>query len=72
MLDIKVFVDTDSGTEVTPIVFDGGKAYLDGVVATSIEVKSATTGARTIITDSLIQVFDENNVERVTLGVWSE
>lgn len=67
-----VFVDTDSAAEVNPIVFDDGKAYLNDVIATSIEVKSAATGARTIITDSLIQVFDANNVERVRLGVWDE
>ena len=67
-----VIVDTDSPAEVNAIVFDDGKAYLNDVIATSIEVKSAATGARTIITDSLIQVFDANNVERVRLGVWDE
>jgi hypothetical protein len=65
------FIVTDGTDTAVPFAFTGGKAYLQGVVATSIEVMSAATGARTIITDTLIQVFDANNVERVRLGVWA-
>jgi hypothetical protein len=65
------FIVTDGTDTAVPFAFTGGKAYLQGVVATSIEVTSAATGARTIITDTLIQVFDENDVERVRLGVWA-
>ncbi len=31
---------------------------------------SATSGARTVITNTLIQVFDANNVLRVRMGIW--
>lgn len=33
-------------------------------------IQSASTGARVVMTNSLIQVFDGNNVLRVKLGVW--
>lgn len=34
------------------------------------ELKTADTGARTVIKDNLIEVYDENNVLRVRMGVW--
>ena len=33
-------------------------------------IKSATSGARVEMSNSLIQVFDSNNVLRVRLGIW--
>ena len=33
-------------------------------------LQTATSGARVVIKDNLIQVFDSNNVLRVRMGVW--
>ena len=35
------------------------------------ELKTADTGARTVIKDNLIEVYEENNVLRVRMGVWA-
>lgn len=44
---------------------------LSAISATIGTLRTATTGARTEISDNLIQVYDENNVLRVRIGVWS-
>lgn len=33
-------------------------------------IRSGTTGARLVMTNTLIRVYDANNVERVRLGIW--
>lgn len=43
---------------------------LSAICATIGELKTADSGARVVIRDNLIQVFDSNNVLRVRLGVW--
>ncbi|MEN6384001.1 MAG: phage tail protein [Phycisphaerales bacterium] len=44
---------------------------LSAITATIGTLRTATTGARTEISDNLIQVYDANNVLRVRMGVWS-
>ena len=44
---------------------------LSAITARIGELKTADTGARTVIKDNLIEVYDENNVLRVRMGVWS-
>lgn len=43
---------------------------LSAITATIGTLRTATTGARTEIKDNLIEVYDNNNVLRVRLGVW--
>ena len=43
---------------------------LSAVSGTIGTLQTATTGARTVIKDNLIEVYDSNNVLRVKLGVW--
>jgi len=43
---------------------------LDAITATIGTLRTKTSGARVEIKDNLIQVYDENNVLRVRLGVW--
>ena len=43
---------------------------LSSITATIGTLRTATTGARTEITDNLIKVYDANNVLRVRMGVW--
>ena len=43
---------------------------LSAVSATIGTLRTATTGARTEIKDNLIEVYDENDVLRVRMGVW--
>lgn len=43
---------------------------LSAICATIGTLKTADSGARTVITDNLIQVYDSNNVLRVRIGVW--
>lgn len=43
---------------------------LSAITARIGELKTADTGARTVIKDNLIEVYDENNVLRVRMGVW--
>lgn len=43
---------------------------LSAITAKIGELKTADTGARTVIKDNLIEVYDENNVLRVRMGVW--
>lgn len=45
---------------------------LSAVSATIGTLRTATTGARTEISDNLIKVYDENNVLRVRIGVWDD
>lgn len=44
---------------------------LSAITARIGELKTADTGARTVIKDNLIEVYDSNNVLRVRMGVWS-
>lgn len=44
---------------------------LSAITATIGTLRTATTGARTEISDNLIKVYDANNVLRVRMGVWS-
>lgn len=44
---------------------------LSAITARIGELKTADTGARTVIKDNLIEVYDENNVLRVRMGVWA-
>lgn len=44
---------------------------LSSITARIGELKTADTGARTVIKDNLIEVFDENNRLRVRMGVWN-
>lgn len=43
---------------------------LSALSATIGTLRTATTGARTEISDNLIRVYDSNNVLRVRMGVW--
>lgn len=43
---------------------------LSSIAATIGTLRTATTGARTEIRDNLIEVYDENDVLRVRMGVW--
>jgi hypothetical protein len=43
---------------------------LSALSATIGTLRTATTGARTEITDNLIRIYDSSNVMRVRLGVW--
>ena len=43
---------------------------LSAISATIGTLRTATTGARTEIKDNLIEVYDENDVLRVRMGVW--
>lgn len=43
---------------------------LSAITAKIGELKTADTGARTVIKDNLIEVYDSNNVLRVKMGVW--
>lgn len=43
---------------------------LSAITATIGTLRTATTGARTEIKDNLIEVYDENDVLRVRMGVW--
>ena len=43
---------------------------LSAITATIGTLRTKTTGARTEIKDNLIEVYDENNVLRVRMGVW--
>lgn len=49
---------------------DMSVASLSAITATLGTFKSADSGQRTEISDSLVQVFDSNGVLRVRLGVW--
>lgn len=44
---------------------------LSAITARIGELKTADTGARIVIKDNLIEVYDENNVLRVRMGVWA-
>lgn len=43
---------------------------LSTITAKIGELKTADSGARTVIKDNLIEVYDSNNVLRVRMGVW--
>lgn len=43
---------------------------LSAITAKIGKLETATSGARTVIQDNLIQVFDSNNMLRVRMGVW--
>lgn len=43
---------------------------LSSITATIGTLRTATSGARTEIKDNLIEVYDDNNVLRVRMGVW--
>ena len=45
-------------------------SVLSAISATIGTLRTATSGARTEIKDNLIEVYDENNVLRVRMGVW--
>ncbi|MBV6551778.1 hypothetical protein KTN00_12205 [Acinetobacter soli] len=45
---------------------------LSAITGTIGHLRTKTTGARTEIRDDLIEVYDENNVLRVRMGVWQE
>ena len=45
---------------------------LDTITATIGILRTKTSGARVEISDNLIQVFDDNNVLRVRLGLWDD
>lgn len=45
---------------------------LSSICATIGELKTADSGARTVIKDDLITVYDENDVLRLRLGKWEE
>lgn len=51
----------------------GDKLQVDSlstITARIGELKTADTGARTVIKDNLIEVYDENNRLRIRMGVW--
>ena len=53
----------------------GDKLQVDSlstITARIGELKTADTGARTVIKDNLIEVYDENNQLRVRVGVWED
>lgn len=45
-------------------------ASLSAITALIGELKTSDTGARLVINDNLIRIYDENNVLRVRIGVW--
>ncbi|MFD2755667.1 phage tail tip fiber protein [Comamonas terrae] len=58
---------TQAGELYAPgLTIAGGNATFGG----TLSIQSASSGARMVITNSLIQVFDSNNVLRVRMGIW--
>lgn len=47
-----------------------GVENLSAISAKIGELKTADTGARMVIKDNLIEIYDDNNVLRVRMGVW--
>lgn len=45
---------------------------LSSITARIGELKTANTGARTVIKDNLIEVYDSNNQLRVRVGIWED
>lgn len=43
---------------------------LSAITARIGELKTADTGARMVLRDNLIRIYDENNVLRIKMGVW--
>lgn len=58
------FVDSGSAQQVMSYT---GSAFAFEV---PIVIRSGTSGARTVITESVIEVYDASNVLRVRLGIW--
>lgn len=58
------FVDSGSAQQVLSYT---GSAFAFEV---PIVIRSGTSGARTVITESVIEVYDASNVLRVRLGIW--
>lgn len=56
------------GWDGTNLVFTGDLTGATGTFSGSLNVKSATSGARTEITNSVIKVYDSGGVVRVKLG----
>lgn len=59
------FTFTDSGTAQAVFAYSAGAWYFN----VPIVIQSGTSGARTIITNSKILVYDASNVLRVAIGV---
>lgn len=68
--DRTIFASPYGDYVVAPITFTGTQAYLRDVIATRIQVQSAPSGQRLVITDGIIAVYDSNGVLRVQMGVW--
>lgn len=58
-----------SGGNLTKVAeFVNGTWYTAGLVATNIQVTSATSGARVQILNTGLTVYDDNNIDRVVIG----
>jgi len=56
----------DSGTAQQILSYSSGVFTFE----VPIQIRSGTSGARTVITNSKIEVYDASNVLRVRIGVW--
>lgn len=69
VLDADQLILTNGTDTQKPFTFIDGEAVMD---AARISVlRTATTGERMEIRNNLLQVFDNNNIERVRLGIWT-
>lgn len=72
------FVVTDGTNFRQPFIIQGGVVYAHELRATSLAAftstigtfQTAASGQRTVMSDTLIRVYDNNNIERVRLGIW--
>jgi len=60
------FVDNSGLNPIYALAYTGGVWELNGAIV----IRSGTSGARTVITSSVIEVYDASNVRRVRLGIW--
>lgn len=65
-----IFASQFGDYTIAPITFTGSQAYMRDVIATRIQVQSAPSGQRLVITDSLIAVYDAAGQLRVRMGIW--
>lgn len=66
----KITDGTITNAKIANATITGAKIADLQVGTATFSVASATTGARLVITNSLIQVYDSNNVLRIRLGIW--
>jgi hypothetical protein len=60
------FTDNSGLNPIYALSYTGGVWELNGAIV----IRSGTSGARTVITSSVIEVYDASNVLRVRMGIW--